>query len=151
MNESREDTSLDASRSSQTPQDALRSSQTPHTPHMPPDDARLVSGIRQQLDQSCKALDGHTLSRLNRIRHTALERKQARKSRTLLLPFGWFVTACVLVLSVSLFRPGAVPEIDVPAGASALEDIEILTATESLDFYEDYEFYQWLAENDSAV
>lgn len=148
MNESREDTSLDAPRSSQTPLDASRSSQTPH---VPPEDAQLVAGIRQRLDQSCNALDGHTLSRLNRIRHAALERKQARKSRTLLLPFGGFVTACVLVLSVTLFRPGAVPEIDAPAGASALEDLEILTATEGLDFYEDYEFYQWLAENDSSV
>lgn len=119
--------------------------------HSSPEDARLVTGIRQQLDQSCKALDGHTLSRLNRIRHTALEHKAARKSRALLLPFGGFVTACVLVLSVTLFRPGAVPESAVPAGASALEDIEILTSADSFDLYEDYEFYQWLAENDSSV
>lgn len=142
MNESREETFQDASRSSQTLPTA-------------PEDARLVAGIRQQLDQSCKALDGHTLSRLNRIRHAALEhkevRKQARKSRALLLTFGGFVTACVLVLSVTLFRPGAVPESGVPAAASALEDIEILTSADSFDLYEDYEFYQWLAENDSSV
>lgn len=121
------------------------------TQHPLPEDARLVAAIRQRLDQSCNALDGHTLSRLNRIRHAALERKQARKSRMLLLPFGGFVTACMLVLSVTLLRPGAAPESAVPAGASALEDIEILTSADSLDLYEDYEFYQWLAENDSPV
>jgi hypothetical protein len=114
------------------------------------DEQRLVVGIRQQLDRSCNALDGHTLSRLNRIRHAALERKQTRSSR-MLLPFGGFVTACVLVLSVTLFRPGSAPDADLPAGTAPLEDIEILTSSDSLDLYEDYEFYQWLAENDSPV
>jgi hypothetical protein len=128
MNESRQDTTL-----------------------IPTEDERLVAGIRQRLDQSCRSLDGHTLSRLNSIRHAALERKQSRSSRMLLLPFGGFVSACVLVLSVTLFRPGVAPDLDSSAGASALEDIELLTSTESLDFYEDYEFYQWLAENESSI
>lgn len=114
------------------------------------DEQRLVAGIRQQLDRSCNALDGHTLSRLNRIRHAALERKQTRSAR-MLLPFGGFVTACVLVLSVTLFRPGSASDADLPAGTAPLEDIEILTSSDSLDLYEDYEFYQWLAENDSPV
>ena len=113
-----------------------------------PDDKHLVDGIRQKLDQSCNALDGQTLSRLNRIRHVALERKQARASR-MLLPFGGFVTACVLVVSVMMFVPTRAPETE--AVASPLEDIEILTSSDSLDLYEDYEFYQWLAENDSQV
>jgi hypothetical protein len=112
-----------------------------------PEEQRLVDNIRQRMDQSCNALDGQTLSRLNRIRHAALERKQARASR-MLLPFGGFVTASVLAVSVMLFAPGT-PEA-VPA-ASAIEDLDILTSTDSLDLYEDYEFYQWLAENDSQV
>lgn len=113
-----------------------------------PDEQRLVSHIRQRMDQSCNALDGQTLSRLNRIRHAALERKQARASR-MLLPFGGFVTACVLVVSVMMFAPGRAPETE--AVPSALEDLDILTSSDSLDLYEDYEFYQWLAENDAQV
>lgn len=112
------------------------------------EEQRLVSGVRRELDRSCNALDGQTLSRLNRIRHAALERKQARASR-LLLPFGGFVTACVLVVTVMTFYPGSVPDTD--AVASPLEDIEILTSSDSLDLYEDYEFYRWLAENDSQA
>jgi hypothetical protein len=114
-----------------------------------PDDERFVARINQQLDQGCRALDGETLSRLNRMRHAALERKQAPRSR-LLLPFGGFATACVLVLSVTLFERGRAPEADT-GSAAALEDIEILTSSESLDLYADYEFYQWLAENDAAI
>lgn len=113
-----------------------------------PEELRLVNGIRQQLDRSCNALDGQTLSRLNRIRHAALERKQSRSAR-MLLPFGGFVTACMLVLTVMVFTPGRAPDSD--ALASPLEDLDILTSSDSLDLYEDYEFYQWLAENDSQV
>jgi len=112
------------------------------------EEQRFVAGVRQQLDRSCDALDGHTLSRLNRIRHAALERKQRRAPR-LLLPFGGFVTACVLVLTVMTFAPGTAP--DGGAVAPALEDLDILTSSDSLDLYEDYEFYQWLAENDTQV
>jgi hypothetical protein len=109
------------------------------------DEQRLVDNIRQRMDQSVNALDGQTLSRLNRIRHAALERKQARPSR-MLLPFGGFVTACVLVLSVMTFMPG-----ETEAVASPMEDLDILTSSDSLDLYEDYEFYRWLAENDAQV
>jgi len=109
----------------------------------------LVQQVRAQLDHSCEALDGHTLSSLNRIRHAALE-KQHKRSHPFLVPFGGLVTTCVLVLSVLLIdRPG-MPE-SIPTGASTLEDIEILTSAEELDFYENYEFYQWLADNDASV
>jgi hypothetical protein len=48
----------------------------------------------------------------------------------------------VLVVNLALRNTGL-----PTAGEAALEDIEILTSNESLDLYEDYEFYQWLAEN----
>lgn len=103
--------------------------------------------LRQELDRSCDTLDGYTLSRLNAIRNAALERKHDRRRRALLLPFGGLVTACVLVLAVSLVnRTGSVGQDN--AVATPLEDLEILAASEGLEFYEDYEFYQWLAENE---
>lgn len=108
-------------------------------------DERLVAGARRALDRSCDALDAQTLSRLNRIRHAALARRQPRAAR-MLLPFGGFVTACVLVLTVNLFMPGTTPEGDTVA--PALEDIDILASADSLDLYEDYEFYEWLASNE---
>ena len=118
-------------------------------------DAKLVADIRRELDDSCRTLDGHTLSRLNAIRHAALE-KRGRRPRTLLLPFGGLVTACVLVLSVSLINSGRAPEVGQPETATVvveapLEDIDLLISDEELDFYEDYEFYQWLAESGSSI
>jgi hypothetical protein len=112
---------------------------------------QFVAGVKRELDQSCRALDGQTLSRLNSIRHAALEQRRGRKPKAFLLPFGGLVTASVLVLSVSLLNNGGAPGLQNPAVDSPLEDIEILTSADSLDFYEDYEFYQWLAENDPSV
>lgn len=116
-------------------------------------EARIEAGARRELDRSCAALDGHTLSRLNGIRHLALDRfgqRSARRHRTFLLPFGGLVTACMLVVTVLLLnpQPGAVSE---SQGVVPPEDIDLLTDAESLEFYEDYEFYQWLAENGSAI
>ena len=104
-------------------------------------DERFIAGIRRELDRSCNALDAHTLSRLNRIRHEALARRQARTSR-MLLPFGGFVTACVLVMTVSLYMPGTAPDGEA---VPPLEDIDLFASADSLDLYEDYEFYEWLA------
>jgi hypothetical protein len=101
--------------------------------------------VRQDLDRSCAALDGHTLSRLNRIRHAALERKAVRRRSPLLLPFGGLVTASVLVFSVMLSDRTQEPVESAPVAAAELEDMELLSASEGLDFYEDLEFYQWLA------
>jgi hypothetical protein len=109
-------------------------------------DAAFLSQVRKDLDHSCAALDGHTLSRLNRIRHAALERKAVRRRSPLLLPFGGLVTAAVLVVSVMMFndKPQVSPE-GLPTAAEQLEDMDLLSSSEGLDFYDELEFYQWLA------
>ncbi|MDR0779976.1 MAG: hypothetical protein LBF16_04685 [Pseudomonadales bacterium] len=124
------------------------------------DTTAFLSRVRQDLDHSCAVLDGHTLSRLNRIRHTAFDAKTARRRSPLLLPFGGLVTAAVLMFSVLLLNdtPQAplpqvsLPQISLkglPAAAEQLEDMDLLSASEEVDFYEELEFYQWLA--DSAI
>jgi hypothetical protein len=114
-------------------------------------EAEFLSRIQQQLDQSCDRLDARTVSRLNSIRHAALEHKQ-KKVNPLWLSFGGMVTATFLVFSLNLTSLQLPGSAGLPADeAATLEDIEILTTTEELDFYEEYEFYQWLAENDSSV
>jgi hypothetical protein len=106
----------------------------------------FLIAVRRELDHGCDALDGYTLSRLNRMRHTAMEHKQSTM-RSIWLPAGGFVTACMMVLAVSL-NPGQSDPVPV---TPALEDLEILTSSENLELFEDYEFYQWLAENETSV
>jgi hypothetical protein len=122
----------------------------PERPEATPGEECFVVAVRQELDRSCAALDGPTLSSLKSIRHCVLERKQSRHSRVL-LPFGGLVTACLLVASVLLLNPLGLPTQQRQGSEPPLEDIELLTDTEGLDFYEDYEFYQWLAESGSSI
>lgn len=118
-------------------------------------DRAFLDRVRRDLDKSCDRLDGQTRSRLNSIRHAALEQGRRRPARALLAPFGGLVTACVLVLVVAMYRDGT-PDRPGPSqttadGETVIEDLDILTSMEGLEFYENLEFYQWLEENDSSV
>jgi len=113
-------------------------------------EAEFLSRVQRQLNQSCEGLDARTVSRLSSIRHTALEHRQKRFS-PLWLSFGGMITATFLIFSLNLTSLQLPVWTETADEAATLEDIEILTTTESLDFYEEYEFYQWLAENDSSV
>ena len=116
-------------------------------------DTVFLNNIREELDHSCDSLDGHTQSRLNSIRHAALEHSRKQSGNPFLAPFGGLVTACVLVLLVTVYYPqqSSVNTPDVPGAGSPIEDIDILTSNESLEFFENLEFYQWLEENESSV
>ncbi|MEX2367082.1 MAG: hypothetical protein WD601_10785, partial [Pseudohongiellaceae bacterium] len=92
--------------------------------------------VRTELDSSCGRLDGHTLSRLTRIRNEALEHDTGKIGRSLPGAFaGVTAAACVLVIMISLglqnLNPGPVND---PVPNTAIEDLEILTAEESLEF-----------------
>jgi hypothetical protein len=119
-----------------------------HDSTLPPEtqhDAALLQRVRRDMDRSCAALDGATQSRLNAMRHAALAQGQRKGLRLpQWLPVGGLMTACILVLAVMLQPavvrgPASLPE------TAPVEDLDLLTASEDLDFYEEYEFYQWLA------
>lgn len=117
------------------------------------DEELFLSKVREELDHSCDRLDGQSLSRLNSIRHAAIEHGKTRPGKALLAPFGGLVTACVLVFVVTIFYPGQspAPVQGVPDSISPIEDLDILTAADNLELIENLEFYQWLEENESSV
>lgn len=109
---------------------------------------KLADAAKRLLDESIADLDGATLSRLARARNRALAGGAVRKTflRRPLPMFGLAastLTAVALVLMV-LFGPWQrdMQEKDLMA------DLGILTAEESLEFFEEIEFYQWLATAD---
>ncbi len=108
-------------------------------------DAALLAVVRREMDRSCAALDGHTLSRLHTMRAAAVAKQGSRWTLSrLFVPFGGLVTACALVVVVNIGWNAHKAETTAPA---AMEDIELLADKEALDLYADYEFYQWLAQN----
>ncbi len=101
------------------------------------DEKRFLESVRRELDQSVEALDAATLSRLNQARQRALDAGLGRQVWWRPLAAG-LALASVAVLAVSLWlaRPAVEPQ--------ALDDLELLTAAEPIEFYEELEFYEWL-------
>ncbi len=118
-------------------------------------DQRFLEEIKQELDSSCDRLDAQTLSRLTHIRHQALEGTLVKSKPAFYqglfqqhpLLSGSAIAACALVVSIGFyFNTGAGSPADITL--SELEDIEILSANDSFELYDDIEFYQWLSMND---
>lgn len=108
----------------------------------------LVAAAKAALDGSVRDLDPATAGRLRAARRFALEPAPARLpwlDRARQNRFVWAggvatVAAAVLAAFLYLYQP-------VSQGpAPALEDLELITSSEGLEFYDDLEFYRWLAD-----
>ncbi len=106
-------------------------------------DQDFVKKTREQLDASVKSLDGHTRSRLTQIRHKALASRRSR--------FDWLVnwgkvpawgaaTACLSLIIIWILSN------DVASPLTGMEDIDLLASNNSLELYEELDFYAWLNE-----
>ncbi len=100
---------------------------------------------KELFDESVERLDAATLSRLNQVRHAALEAAQG--SRSMGVWGRWVpaagVAAAALVTVIVMRGPDAV---EMPSASVA--DFEILLEGESLEMLEDLEFYSWLEASD---
>lgn len=110
----------------------------------------LVAAAKQRLDQATDDLDNATLSRLQQARKHALARRESRASWIFRpLPMagacGSVLTAAALAILVVL-HPSGQEEIE----NNLVADLGIITAEESVEFFEDIEFYQWLSTIDDA-
>lgn len=121
------------------------------------DEAKLIERIREQLDACVDDLDGATLSRLAQARRQAVA--AAGKSRRRwwppwpgehsagdwLVPAGAFasIVATAVALTIMVAEPGN-------GLGKKVDDLEMLTAGEDIEFYENLEFYLWLQDRESA-
>ena len=112
---------------------------------------RLLEKAKSLLSEAEETLDNQTKKRLERIRLDALSAAE-RPGAKFFLPPRW-VTAGALataaIAGVVIFfwlraSPGDFP------GKHA-EDFEIITSTENIEFYENLEFYRWLATKENGA
>ncbi len=110
----------------------------------------LLKNIKTALDDSCEHLDAGTLSRLRQAREIALDHaKKPSLWQSFKIPAAAIATATTACIVAVLYlgTPNEMPQLH-----SSLNDIEMLISEESPDFYEDLDFYSWLAEEtDSAA
>lgn len=121
------------------------------------DDDRLVERIREHLDARVDDLDAETLSRLAEARRRALAaagkprrrwtipRPGDHRAADWVVPAGAFasVVATVLALTIMVAEPGN-------GLAKEVDDLEMLTAGEEIELYENLEFYLWLQDREST-
>jgi hypothetical protein len=101
--------------------------------------------VRKTLDAGVEGLDPGIQSRLNRMRNEALEKAAGKKSSFWFLfrkPVAGLVAASVLLLITTLYLewPSQTPPVN------SIEDIEILSSVDNIDFYENLDFFFWLAD-----
>ena len=117
--------------------------------------------VKAGLDKAEEAVDDLTLMRLRQLRKQALQSvpettaplASAPVSSSMALREQWWmpltsVAATVLIAVLGFHMTSQITTSVVPENEtlSALEDMQILGAEQSLDFYQDLEFYQWLYE-----
>jgi hypothetical protein len=107
------------------------------------DDETWTESIRKELETSARDLDAATLSRLNQARQRALATPTRARPARWMAPAAW-ASACALVLAVALW-PRLVPEpVPVPTTAATADDFPMLAGADSLELYEELDFYAWL-------
>lgn len=110
---------------------------------------QIVEKIIGFLDESAESLSPEIRLRLQEARHQALK-TAGKRSRFFSFPrwftFGGLATATTAVLAIFFWFN--VPSVEIPA--KQVEDFEILTSKEQIDFYKDLEFFLWLAAKENG-
>ena len=110
-------------------------------------DERFLKRLQDELAAGDDRLDQAVLTRLRESRQAAVAQAGRRFWHLPRLP-AWvtasgLATAALLVVAVSLWLGNG----QRPLPGTSVDDMEVITAQEQLDLYEDLEFYRWLAES----
>jgi len=104
----------------------------------------FLERTKDLLNRSTQNLDSATRQRLAHIRVKALSAFEEKPAGFFLplrwLTFGSLATAAIAAVGLFFFlksSPGDFP-------ARQIEDFEIITSQERIDFYQDLEFYRWM-------
>ena len=106
----------------------------------------FVDEVRKTLQEKGEKLDPEVMMKLSAIRSGVVEDQGNRFSwlwRMARVPAAAFMVGMVfLVFGLFYYRPPT----SIQNSFSAIEDLSVLVAEESPDFFADLDFYTWLAE-----
>ncbi|MFT5117304.1 MAG: hypothetical protein ACI9NY_000833 [Kiritimatiellia bacterium] len=106
-----------------------------------PTEDELNSRVKQDLDDSVRALDASTLSKLHQIRSQAVDQAERKKNRWLPMMVGSLITAGMMIFSVAIIFNTSVTELGQG------DDFELVSISDNLELLEDLEFYEWLEDD----
>lgn len=106
-------------------------------------DQQWLNTVQAELEQSVQEIDAATQSKLTQIRYQALDKTPVKKRNLYGLPVAAMLSAClVLAIVVNL------PEQQTDQNETMIDDLDLITNSESLELLEDLEFYEWLEDYD---
>lgn len=108
------------------------------------DDRAFNSSIRQRLDNSTEELDVEISRQLRLARYRALDSYEEKHSYW--KPAGGFALATMLLAAIGVWQFGGNERgiESVNGMTQTMENLELIASSDSLQLYEDLEFYQWL-------
>lgn len=109
-------------------------------------DQDLEQRAKRLFADSVDELDGQTLSRLNQGRHQALDAASRRPVLLRYAPIGGLVAAAAI--AIVMFQS---PSVTLPAPPESASDVDILLSDDSLDMFEELEFFAWMETNESGT
>lgn len=113
----------------------------------PVNEEAFVNKARTLLEQSEQNLDNETLAGLRQARLTALH-KQSPLRVSWLLPAGGLVATATIAIVIGMnILTNDLSEHEIP---DAFADIELITSSDNLEFFEQLEFYAWLEEQEKS-
>ncbi len=110
-------------------------------------DRAFLETAKYLLDKNAEEMDSKTRARLREGRYRAIQSLQSQKKAvSWQWPAAGMAVACAAALAFFFLMkdPGT------KALVSNVEDIELLASSEPIEFYDDLEFYGWLAEQEGA-
>lgn len=107
-------------------------------------DKQMIDQVKRSLDQQADELDAATLSKLRQARARAVDEMEHKTSRLKprALWTGGLATAGACAVALMLVWPED-PEITTELGP-AIADAEMLSDENSIEFYQELDFYIWL-------
>lgn len=124
----------------------------------PIDEELMLRAAQSTLEHNIDEMDEKTLAGLYSARRNAVaaySAKQSQKhqaSRWVLPLAGLATVGAAVLVAVTLWTLQPAQRYEGESNPVAgLEDINLLTGTEDIEFYQDLEFYEWLAVNEQVV
>lgn len=110
----------------------------------------FLEHARRLLQDSAEGLDEAIAADLRSARRQAITRSMPRAHRGWLWAGSLATVAVAAVVTLSIWLPGTRSNNVPVSGLNNVEDVDLLSGAEGIQFYRDLEFYRWLDHEQDA-
>jgi hypothetical protein len=110
----------------------------------------FIKSIKVELDKSADNLDAETQSKLNQLRQKAISDRKSYRHSIFSIPVATALAGCLTIaIFINIPDEEVIPSNNL--SSAVIDDMELLSNSEDLEFLENLEFYEWLNEYEPQV